>query len=351
MAMTDLAISYEDNRRDEALELREQVLTLRRKVLGSEHPDTLRAMHGLALSYISLRRNNDALKLLEKVLPLRRKVLGPEHPDTLWAMNDLALSYGSVGRYNDAVKFLEQVLALRRKASGLKHPDTLRAMNDLAYAYGSVGRSNEVITLLEQECEVDPVNAPVLATWQTWFNQDANYEATRRRMLQQADGTDLASTADRAAKAACLQPSSDAALLAQALNLARRAVKLGKSDPWLPWYQLSLGMAEYRNGQFANAERTLTIAEQTAAERHDLEGTAGLFRAMSVFRQDRPEEAQKLFTQAAAHMPPFPEDERKPHVDGRPIDQNVLIWWLALKEAKALIQSRSAPAVEPSKPT
>ena len=62
-------------------------------------------------------------------------------------------------------------------------------------------------------------------------------------------------------------------------------------------------MAEYRNGQYAAAERTLAIAEQTAARRDDIEGTAGLFRAMSVFRQDRPEEARQLFTQASAQMP------------------------------------------------
>jgi len=342
-AMDDLAISYAEDRRDEALKLREQLLTLRRKALGPEHPDTLHAMHGLALSYISLRRNDEALKLLEQVLALRRKVNGPEHPDTLWAMNDLALSYGSVGRYNDAITLQEQALTLRRKALGPKHSDTGRSMNDLAYSYSAVGRSSEAITLLEQHCEMDPMNDPLLATWQTWFGQDADYEATRRRMLQQGVETFQAPTADRAAKAACLRPFSDAALLAKALNLARRAVELGKTDPWLPWYQLSLGMAEYRNGQYAAAERTLAIAEQTAATRDDIKGTAGLFRAMSVFRQDRPEEARQLFTQASAQMPPFPEDERKPHADGRPLDQNLLILWLAYKEAKALIEGPPSP--------
>jgi tetratricopeptide (TPR) repeat protein len=191
---------------------------------------------------------------------------------------------------------------------------------------------------------------PALATWQTWFGQDADYEATRRRLVQQAEGTDQASTADRAAKAYCLRPSTDAALLAKALNLARRGVELGKSDPWLPWYQLSLGMSEYRNGQYAVAERTLTVAEQTVDQYHEIKGTARLFRAMSLFRQDKPEEARRLFSQAEAQMPPLPEDEHKPHLDGRLVDQNVLIWWLAYKEAKALIEAPSAPVSEASAP-
>jgi hypothetical protein len=90
-----------------------------------------------------------------------------------------------------------------------------------------------------------------LATWQAWFGQNADYEATRHRLVQQAEGTDQAGTAERAAKVACLQPSTDAALLAKALNLARSGVELGKSSPWLPWYQLALGLAEYRNGHYA----------------------------------------------------------------------------------------------------
>jgi len=37
----------------------------------------------------------------------------------------------------------------------------------------------------------------------------------------------------------------------------------------LPSYQLGLGLAEYRPGQYAAAERTLTVAEQTVREYHD----------------------------------------------------------------------------------
>ena len=57
----------------------------------------------------------------------------------------------------------------------------------------------------------------------------------------------------------------------------------------LPWYQLALGLAEYRNGQYAATEQTLFLAEKTAGDIHDLsvdqqreiQGTARLYRAMS----------------------------------------------------------------------
>ena len=359
-AMNTLALFYDDaGRRDEALKLREEVLPLFRKVFGPEDPHTLRAMSGLANSYDSAGRQAEALKLREQVLALSRKVNGPEHPDTISAMHNLANSYDSAGRHDDALKLREQVLALREKVLGPENPDTLNEMDNLADAYFAVGRNQEAMTYLEQYSKSNPkdtLESLKLATWQTWFGQDAAYKATCRRLIHEAEGTDQAYTADEAAKAVCIRPSTDAALLAQALSVARNGVELGKTNPGLPWNQLSLGMAEYRNGQYPAAEQTLTIAEQTAGDdhaiavdyQHPLQGIARMFRAMSLFRQDKPEEARKLFSQAEAQMPPLPKDESKPFADGRPAYHDDLIFWLAYKETKALIEGPSAPVAEQS---
>ena len=359
--MNNLADSYDAaGRHDDALKLREQVLAFREKVLGPDNPDTLGMMDSLADSYSEAGRLDDALKLREQALALREKVLGQENPDTLGTMNTLADSYDAAGRHDDALKLREQALALRPKVLGTEHPNT-DAMNDLSDDYYALGRDQEAIALLQQSCKLNPTDTLAslkLAAWQAWFGQDAAYEATRYRLVQQAEGTDQAGTAERAAKAYCLRPSTDAALLTKALNLAQRAVELGKSHPYLPYYQLGLGLAEYRNGQYAAAEHSLTIAEQTAGDDHDitvdyqhpLQGIARMFRAMSLFRQDKPEEARRAFSQAEAQMPPLPKDESKPFVDGRPAYHDDLIFWLAYKEARALIEGPSAPVAEPTGP-
>ena len=59
----------------------QQVLELRRKVLGSEHPDTLRLMNDLAFTHSELGRHEKALAMYQQVLELKRKILGGEHPD------------------------------------------------------------------------------------------------------------------------------------------------------------------------------------------------------------------------------------------------------------------------------
>jgi len=56
---------------------------------------------------------------------------------------------------------------------------------------------------------------------------------------------------------------------------------------------------------------------------------------MCLFQQNQPEEARKLFSQAQIGMPPLPADERKPLANGQLAYPNLLMYWLALKEASA----------------
>jgi hypothetical protein len=69
-------------------------------------------------------------------------------------------------------------------------------------------------------------------------------------------------------------------------------------------------MAEYRSGHFAQAEATLVAAATGAKNQPQVAGTATFYRAMSLFRQGKENEARKLATEAAAKMKPLPKDEK-----------------------------------------
>ena len=91
-AMHNLATSYyEAGRKDEALKLRSRCWRSRPQGASARKtPDTLSA-HEQPGEFLRRRRPQDeALKLREQVLALRRKVNGPEHPATLMAMDNLA---------------------------------------------------------------------------------------------------------------------------------------------------------------------------------------------------------------------------------------------------------------------
>jgi serine/threonine-protein kinase len=231
------------------------------------------------------------------------------------------------------------------------------AVERLVQLYEALDRKDEVARWTKEReallAAAQPDDPAPLLTWvamresaalQAWFGQDKELAETCRRGLAMAKNTTVPETADVVAKACCLLPSTDKAHLTAALALARKAVQLGKDNPNLPWFQVALGMAEYRSGHFAEADAALLAAAKSAPNSPWVAGTSSLYRAMSLFRQGKEDAARKLAAEAAAaaRMRPLPKDEKNP-LAGNATPED-LILWLAYKEAKALIKFEAAPA-------
>ena len=99
---------------------------------------------------------------------------------------------------------------------------------------------------------------------------------------------------------------------------------------------LALGMAEYRSGNDAAAQEALLAAANADPSNPPVTGIAAFYRAMSLFRQGKHDEARKLALAAAAKMKPLPKDEQNPLANNATPDD--LILWLAYKEAKAMLK-------------
>ncbi len=67
-----------------------EILDVRRRVLGPEHPHTLKTMSNLGCSLHGQGKHGEAEQMTREVLDVRRRVLGPEHPDTLATVSNLA---------------------------------------------------------------------------------------------------------------------------------------------------------------------------------------------------------------------------------------------------------------------
>ena len=59
------------------------------KILGEEHPDTLSSMANLAMARKGLGRDQDAEELMRRTVDLSVKVLGSNHPRTVKCVRDL----------------------------------------------------------------------------------------------------------------------------------------------------------------------------------------------------------------------------------------------------------------------
>jgi tetratricopeptide (TPR) repeat protein len=144
LSMTNLATTYADmGNLHQAEQLESQVFNMRKKLLGTEHPDILESMANLATIYSKKGKWNEAEQLEVQVLNMRKKVLGAEHPDTLLSMANLATTYSKKRKWDEAEQLEVQVLVMRKKVLGAEHPDTLISMANLAATYADKGKWNE----------------------------------------------------------------------------------------------------------------------------------------------------------------------------------------------------------------
>ena len=85
-----------------------------------------------------LKENGDlknAEQLIVQVIDMRKKLLGTEHPDTLSSMANLARIYWDQDKWNEVEQLEVQVMDMRKKLLGAEHPDTLNSMENLADIY------------------------------------------------------------------------------------------------------------------------------------------------------------------------------------------------------------------------
>jgi hypothetical protein len=78
--------------------LDQDTLDRQRRVLGPDHPHTLRSANSLAADLRALGEVQAARELDQDTLDRRRRVLGPDHPDTLRSASNLAADLRALGK-------------------------------------------------------------------------------------------------------------------------------------------------------------------------------------------------------------------------------------------------------------
>jgi hypothetical protein len=114
----------------------------------------------------------EAEKLLRRTLDIKRRVLGPEHPETLRSMVNLATSMLHEGHYADAEKLERETLDIRRRVLGLEHPDTALSMYNLAVLELRMAKRDEALRLLR-----DAVNHGLSAGNALGIERDPDFQS------------------------------------------------------------------------------------------------------------------------------------------------------------------------------
>ena len=135
---------------NQAKELHEKALIIRKKIFGEDHADVATSYDNLALVYNCLGEYNQAKQLSEKALTIRKKIFGEDHADVATSYNNLASVYNSLGEYNQAKELHEKALIIRKKIFGEDHAAVATSYNNLALVYERLGEYNQAKELHEK---------------------------------------------------------------------------------------------------------------------------------------------------------------------------------------------------------
>jgi eukaryotic-like serine/threonine-protein kinase len=128
---------------------------LRSRLLGDEHPDTLRSNRALASLLRVKGQFVEAESLLRRTAEIQRRVLGEQHPDTLATQNELARALWGPGRYAEAEAIHRRTLDIQRRVLGENHADTVLSLGYVGEVCRAQRKFAEAEPLLRRALELN----------------------------------------------------------------------------------------------------------------------------------------------------------------------------------------------------
>ncbi len=112
-----------------------RAVTVRRHLLGEEHPQTADSLNHLAELFYYQGDYQQAEDYHQQALKIRESVLGPDHHAVATSLNNLAGIYCMQRRYEQAEPLYERALGIRERVFGPQHLDVAESLQNLAYLY------------------------------------------------------------------------------------------------------------------------------------------------------------------------------------------------------------------------
>ncbi len=145
-SLNDLAVVFGTmGSKAEAERLHREALEIALKVYDSDHPDVALAMTTLA-SAVEHRKPDEALQLFERALSMRRKLLGDAHPDTAWTLYNYAYLLTDLHDYEKAETLCDEVLSMRGSTLPAGHP----MIHSTLLVLGKIKMANEEFSEAEK---------------------------------------------------------------------------------------------------------------------------------------------------------------------------------------------------------
>lgn len=146
----------------------EKLITLRKKVLGINDPAMAESLINYGACHLAQSDFAKARKCLGQAITILRQVHGDRHASIAAALNNLGMVSIQQGDWVAARSYLERALAMNREIHGDDHPDTLSMLNNLgilAYNEHDYATSRQYLEqALSAEKRIRPAGHPAIAT-------------------------------------------------------------------------------------------------------------------------------------------------------------------------------------------
>ena len=138
----------------EAIPLAEQAYKIRKRISGTDQPETAEALRWLAVLQEESGYFSEAESLFRQALEIRENVFGSEHEETADILNNLAILLNKTGQFDEAESLFRRGLAIQQQLSGIGHPSTAVYLSNLAMLLAMTGRYTEAEPLFRQTLEI-----------------------------------------------------------------------------------------------------------------------------------------------------------------------------------------------------
>jgi len=257
-----------------------------------------------------------------------------------------------VGILNNEHKYaaVDQVFEDLLPRSGVSQSQRMEALASRGDLRARSGRWQEAAADLSQVIEADPLDQYywfVLTPLLIQAGKIADYKTHCKAMLDRFGKSTDSMITERAAKSCLLLPSAVGPDdLTVAGKLADNALTQGKGSPWFHWFQLTKGLAEYRQGHFAASVEWMQRIQKGTPPRRDVgwdmcEADTYLVLAMAQHQLRQPEEARAALARGLEIV-----QTKLPKLDGGDLGAawyDVLTTYILMREAKETFEGTLAP--------
>lgn len=132
---------------DQALELLQLVLSVKKDALGENHPEIASMYYDIGVAQLETGNTQDAMLSTLESLRIRKLIFGNNHELVEESLCQLGRIYEKDWKYEEAMTIYNDVLQIKKYRVGCNHPSLITTLNNIGRVHRMEGEIDEAISV------------------------------------------------------------------------------------------------------------------------------------------------------------------------------------------------------------